>query len=161
MAKTKGKFRNTDIPYAQRLLMEKFTTIAQHRDHAALTALKLATVALNNSEGMGYYRLARFAKEQQKLTEEYYTDPEYMEVKLNQRLEQMGFRVVNGRLFGAVDDEGNTVSTRNLDESTLPKEDWRTTLERLGCVIVDRETFNAAEAADADVLIVRKKKDGL
>lgn len=121
MAKGKGKFRHSDIPYAQRLLMDKFTTIAQHRDHAALTALKLATVALNNTEGMGYFRLARFAKEQQKLTEEYYTDPEYMEVKLNQRLEQMGFRVVNGRLFGAIDEEGKTVSTKTLDENALPK----------------------------------------
>lgn len=120
MAKPKNRFKHSDIPYAQRLLMDKFTTIAQHRDHAALTAMKIATVALNNTEKMGYMRLARFAKEQQKLTEEYYSDPDYMEEKLNQRLEQMGFKVVNGRLFGAVDEEGNTVSTKNLDESTLP-----------------------------------------
>ena len=120
MAKPKNRFKHSDIPYAQRLLMDKFATIAQHRDHAALTAMKIATVALNNTEKMGYMRLARFAKEQQKLTEEYYSDPDYMEEKLNQRLEQMGFKVVNGRLFGAVDEEGNTVSTKNLDESTLP-----------------------------------------
>lgn len=122
MAKNRNKFGRTDIPYAQRLLMDKFTTIAQHRDHAALTALKIATVALNDTEGMGYLRLARFAKHQQELTEDYYEDPEYMEEKLNQRLEQMGFRVVNGRLFGAIDENGNTVSTKNLDESTLPPE---------------------------------------
>jgi hypothetical protein len=96
--------------------MEKFATVAQHRDHAALTAMKIATVALNDTEGMGYQRLARFAKHQQELTEEYYSDPEYMEEKLNQRLEQMGFRVVNGRLFGAVDENGNTVSTKLLEE---------------------------------------------
>ena len=121
MAKNRSKFGRTDIPYAQRLLMDKFTTIAQHRDHAALTAMKIATVALNNTEKMGYMRLARFAKEQQKLTEEYYSDPDYMEEKLNQRLEQMGFKVVNGRLFGAVDEEGNTVSTKTLTEDALPK----------------------------------------
>lgn len=49
------------------------------------------------------------------MTDEYYSDPEYMEVKLNQRLEQMGFKVVDGRLFGAVDDDGNVVSTKGLE----------------------------------------------
>jgi hypothetical protein len=111
----KPVFRRSDIPMKDRLLMNKFATVAEHRDHAALVAMKIATVALNNTEGMGYFRLARFAREQQKLTEEYYTDPEYQEEKLNQRLIQMGFKVVNGRLYGAVDDEGNTVSTKGLE----------------------------------------------
>lgn len=116
MAK-KAKFQRSDIPYKDRLLMNKFTSIAQHRDHAALTAMKIATVALNNTEKMGYIRLARFAKEQQRLTEEYYTDPEYQEEKLNQRLEQMGFRVVDGRLLGAVDKDGNTVPVKMLEDA--------------------------------------------
>lgn len=77
-------------------------------------------VALNDTEKMGYLRLARFAKRQQELTEEYYTDPEYQETKLNERLEQMGFKVVNGRLFGAVDEDGNTVPTKLLED--LPNE---------------------------------------
>lgn len=47
--------------------------------------------------------------------EEYYSDPEYMEEKLNQRLEQLGFKVRDGRLYGAVDEEGNTVSTQGLE----------------------------------------------
>lgn len=111
----KRRFQQSDIPLADRLLMNKFKSIAEHRDHAALTAMKIATVALNDTEKMGYLRLARFAKRQQKLTEEYYSDPEYMEVKLNQRLEQLGFRIVNGRLFGAVDDEGNIVPTKELE----------------------------------------------
>lgn len=110
-----GRVRS-DIPYKDRLLMNKFTNVAQHRDHAALTAMKIATVALNDTEGMGYLRLSRFAKRQQALTEEYYTDPEYMEAKLNQRLEQLGFKIVDGRLFGAVDDHGNTVPTKSLEE---------------------------------------------
>lgn len=119
--KTKPKFQRSDIPLKDRLLMNKFSSIAEHRDHAALTAMKIATVALNDTEGMGYMRLARFAKRQQALTEEYYSDPEYMEEKLNQRLEQLGFKVVNGRLFGAVDDEGNTVSTKGMEVSSCGK----------------------------------------
>lgn len=117
MAKgNKAKFQQSNIPFKERLLMNKFATVAEHRDHAALTAMKIATVALNDTEKMGYTRLARFAKRQQQLTEEYYTDPEYMEEKLNQRLEQMGFKVVNGRLFGAIDADGNTVPTKLLDD---------------------------------------------
>ena len=111
----KPVFRRSDIPMKDRLLMNKFATVAEHRDHAALTAMKIATLALNRTEGMGYIRLARFAKEQQKMTEEYYSDPEYYEVKLNQGLEQLGFKVVNGRLYGAVDEDGNTVPTKNLE----------------------------------------------
>lgn len=111
----KPAFRRSDIPMKDRLLMNKFATVAEHRDHAARTAMKIATLALNRTEGMGYFRLARFAKEQQKMTEEYYSDPEYYEVKLNQGLEQLGFKVVDGRLYGAVDDEGNTVPTKELE----------------------------------------------
>lgn len=112
----KQKFQRSDIPMKDRLLMNKFATVAQHRDHAALIAMKIATVALNDTEGMGYLRLARFAKRQQALTEEYYTDPDHQEEKLNQRLVQLGFKVVNGRLFGAVDEDGNTVPTKLLED---------------------------------------------
>ena len=109
---------NAHIPMKDRLLVNKFSSIAMHRDHAALTAMKIATVALNDTEKMGYMRLARFAKRQQELTEEYYSDPDYMEEKLNQRLEQMGFKVgENGRLFGAVDEDGNTVPVKMMEES--------------------------------------------
>lgn len=111
----KPLMKRSDIPMKDRLLMNKFSTVAEHRDHAALTAMKIATLALNRTEGMGYTRLARFAKEQQKMTEEYYSDPEYYEVKLNQGLVQLGFRVVNGRLYGAVDGDGNIVPTKELE----------------------------------------------
>ena len=97
--------------------MDKFQTIAQHRDHAAMVAMKIATVALNDTEKMGYMRLARFAKRQQELTELYYTDPTYQEEKLNERLEQMGFKIINGRLYGAVDQEGNTVPVKKMEDA--------------------------------------------
>ena len=40
-----------------------------------------------------------------------------MEAKLNQRLQQLGFKIVDGRLFGAVDADGNTVPTKMLEET--------------------------------------------
>ena len=45
----KPVFRRSDIPMKDRLLMNKFATVAEHRDHAALIAMKIATVALNNT----------------------------------------------------------------------------------------------------------------
>ena len=123
--KRSGGWVRSDIPYKDRLLMAKFTSVAQHRDHAALTAMKIATVALNDTEGMGYLRLARFAKRQQALTEEYYSDPEYMEAKLNQRLEQLGFKIVDGRLYGALDDQGNIVPTKMLEDANNERSDFK------------------------------------
>lgn len=121
MAKSKKHYPkksipNSSIPLKDRLLMNKYATVAQHRDHSALISMKIATVALNDTEGLGYTRLCRFAHRQQELSREYYSDPEYMEAKLNQRLEQMGFKVEDGRLFGAVDEEGNIVPTSRLEE---------------------------------------------
>lgn len=66
MAK-KPKFQRSDIPLKDRLLMNKFATIAEHRDHAARVAMMIATVALNDTLGLGYERIARFAHRQQEL----------------------------------------------------------------------------------------------
>lgn len=112
---TRSKHGRSDIPYKDRLMMDKYATIAAQRDDAARTAMKIATVALNDTEGLGYQRLCRFAKRQQQLTEEYYSDPEYQEAKLNLRLMQLGFLVENGHIYGAVDDNGNTVPTKELE----------------------------------------------
>ena len=104
----------SDIPYRDRLLMDKLATVAEHRDHAALVAMKIATVALNDTEGMGYVRLSRFAMRQMELTREYYQDPDYQEEKLNQRLTQLGFLIKDGKMYGALDENDNIVPTKNL-----------------------------------------------
>ena len=56
--------------------MEKRATIAEHRNEAAMVALQIACVALNDTEGLGYKRLSVFAKRLQELVAEYYEDPE-------------------------------------------------------------------------------------
>lgn len=113
-AKSKG-IRHSDIPYKDRLMVNKYASIAAHRDNAALIAMKIATVALNDTEGMGYLRLSRFAKRQHELTEEFYADPEYQEAKLDERLRQLGFLVENGRIYCAEDDNGQIVPTSTLE----------------------------------------------
>lgn len=111
--KSKGVQRS-DIPYKDRLMVNQFANIAQHRDHSALVANKVGMVALNDTEGLGYLRLSRFAKRYHFLNEEYYKDPEYQEAKLDQRLRQLGFLVEDGRVFCAEDDNDEIVSTDTL-----------------------------------------------
>lgn len=119
MAKKTGKKRSTmqrsDIPYAERLRANKLANIANHRDDAHLVELKLSLVSLNQSEGLGYVRLSRFAKIQNENREKFYKDPEYESVKLDQAVRQLGFIVEDGRLICAVDEEGKIVPTKNLE----------------------------------------------
>ena len=111
--KSKGVQRS-DIPYKDRLMVNQFANIAQHRDHSALVANKVGMVALNDTEGLGYLRLSRFAKRYHFLNEEYYKDPEYQEAKLDERLRKLGFLVEDGRVFCAEDEDDNIVSTDTL-----------------------------------------------
>lgn len=96
----------SDIPYAERLRMNKFRTIAEHRDDSAITALKVACVALNDTEGLGFDRLCRFALHLQDLMSAFYADPDTEEVKLNERLRKIGFYV---------DERGHLLVKRNQD----------------------------------------------
>lgn len=48
----KRKFQRSDIPYKDRLLMQRHDNIRDHRDEAARVAMQLACVALNDTEGL-------------------------------------------------------------------------------------------------------------
>ena len=97
-----------------RLLLEKYRTIKEHRDDAARIAMKVSCVALNNTEGLGYARLMRFADELGRLIDEYYSDPEVQEAHLNARLEQIGFKIDGAHMFGAKDKDGNAVKMEKV-----------------------------------------------
>lgn len=103
--KKNPKFVRSDIPYAERLLMQKRQNIADHRNEAAMIALQVACVALNDTEGLGYFRLARFARRLKELIAEYYEDPEVGAAHLKTRLEQLGFIVKDGHMFVAENTE--------------------------------------------------------
>ena len=55
---SKSKFGRSDIPFKDRLLMNKYQTIADHRDHAASVVLRIAAIKANRRLGLGYKRLA-------------------------------------------------------------------------------------------------------
>lgn len=112
----KSKFTRSDIPLKDRLLMNKYQTIADHRDHAASVVLRICSIQANRGLGLGYMRLAKFVRECQKMITQYYDDPEYYEIKLNQGMEQLGFKVIDGKVFVALDEAGNIVPTKTLDK---------------------------------------------
>ena len=107
----------SDIPYAMRMQLQKYEQVRQHRDEAAKIALHLACVALNNTEGLGYLRLVRFAKEPKKLIAEYYADEEVGQAHLLHRLEQIGFLVKDGRIYAVEEAEtGKVVLPSSLEK---------------------------------------------
>lgn len=108
----------SDIPYAARLQMQKYQQIADHRNEAAMIALQVACVALNETEDLGYARLSRFARKLQELIREYYEDPVVGDAHLKRRLEQLGFIVKNGHMFAVENAEtGEIVPTKMLGEN--------------------------------------------
>lgn len=116
MKRQKQKFQRSDIPYSERLLMQKRQNIAEHRNEAARIALQVACVALNDTEGLGYVRLSRFAKRLHELIQEYYEDPVVGDAHLMRRLEQLGFLIKDGKMLSAVDENGEPVPIQKLKE---------------------------------------------
>ncbi len=106
----------SDIPYVQRKQMEKYSTIAAHRNEAASVALQVACVALNDTEGLGYMRLSRFARRLKLLIDEYYSDPEVGAAHLKTRLEQLGFIVKDGHMYAVENAETGEVVPKKLME---------------------------------------------
>lgn len=98
------------LTYAQQLRMKKQAELQAHGEQTAQTALKLACIALNDTEGLGFYRLSRFAQHLLQLVDWYYKDPELSEYQLNRRLEQMGFVIsATGGVQAEADENGNPV----------------------------------------------------
>lgn len=112
--KHSNSIQRSDIPYKDRLMVGRFANIAQHRDHSAVVANKIGMVALNDLKNMGYIQLTRWGLLYNSLNEEFYSDPEYQEAKLDDRIRQMGFVVEDGRVIFAEDENGEIVSTNTL-----------------------------------------------
>lgn len=108
MKKRKGAAQQ--LPYADRLRMKKQAELQEHSAQAVQTALKLACIALNDTEGLGFLRLTRFAQHLLEQADEYYSDPELKEYQINRRLEQMGFVITDtGGVQAMQDGNGNPV----------------------------------------------------
>lgn len=103
----KQKRKEPRLPYAVELQLRRQAEIQAEAERRAVTALKCGCVALNDTEGLGFARLTRFALHLKELIDEYYADPELGEMRLNRRCEQLGFLIgKHGELLADVDGEG-------------------------------------------------------
>ena len=106
--------------YAEQLQMKKIMATRAERDDAAMVAMQLACVALNDTEGLGCVRLTRFARRLHQLIQEFYSDRPVGEVHLKARLEELGFIVQDGRMFGLQDEDGNVLNCRRVPTDCVP-----------------------------------------
>lgn len=110
MKNRKRKGPAQQLPYADRLLMEKQQKIADERQDSAEIIIKLACLTLNDMEGWSFVRLTRFAMNLIENVKEYYSDPERMENWVNKRFDKMGYVVTaDGDLKAKLDAAGNPV----------------------------------------------------
>ena len=86
----KRRFQRSDIPYVQRLAMERAGSIAANREVAAQAALLCASVAMHEVKNVGYKRLVRFSLRFKQVIDEFYEDVEVGMAHAKARMEQMG-----------------------------------------------------------------------
>lgn len=107
----------SDIPYAQRLAMQRVGVIAANREQAAKAALLCASVALYEVKGIGYKRLVRFSLRFKRVIDEFYEDVEVGLAHAKTRLAQIGIEI-SGVLY-TVTPDGRTARQLELDNHML------------------------------------------
>lgn len=116
----KKKRAAPQVPYAVELQMRRQQAISDEAERRAQIALKCACVALNDTEGLGYMRLAKFGVHLRELIDEYYSDIELGEMRLNRRLEQLSFKIgQNGGLLIGLDEDEKPVKLQSMPEGML------------------------------------------
>ena len=83
----------SDIPYAQRIVMQQNNDIAIGRNHAAKITMFCNSIALHEVEGIGYKRLVRFSIHFKEVVDEFYEDVEMGMAHAKRRMEQMGMPI--------------------------------------------------------------------
>lgn len=116
-SKAHGIMGRSDIPYAQRMAIQRKSDIIVNRDHAAKIAMYCLSVAMYEEEGIGYKRLVRFSFRHQAVIEEFYEDIDVGMAHAKQRMEQMGMPI-SGELF-TYDAEGQTKWEREIGNHRL------------------------------------------
>ncbi len=98
--KHKGIMDRSDIPFAQRMRMQREAEIVNVRNKAAQVAMFCDAVALNEVEGIGYKQLVLYSLHFKGVVDEFYEDPEVGMAHAKKRMEQMG-RPISGEFFMA------------------------------------------------------------
>lgn len=115
--KNKGFMGRSDIPFAQRMQLQRQAEIVSIRNQAAKVAMFCRSVALHDVEGIGYKRLVRFSLHFKKVIDEFYEDVEVGMAHAAQRLAQMG-RPISGELF-TVEPDGRSKRVTEKQNNAL------------------------------------------
>jgi hypothetical protein len=115
--KSRGIMGRSDIPYAQRIAMQRQSDIIVNRDHAAKIAMFCLSAAMHEEEGIGYKRLVRFSFQHKEVIEEFYEDPDVGMAHAKRRLEQMGMPI-SGEFY-TYEAEGQTKREQEIGNHRL------------------------------------------
>lgn len=115
--KNKGFMGRSDIPFAQRMQLQRQAEIVSIRNQAAKVAMFCRSVALHDVEGIGYKRLVRFSLHFKEVVDEFYEDVEVGMAHAAQRLAQMG-RPISGELF-TVEPDGRSKRRVEMQNNAL------------------------------------------
>ena len=118
MSKKQGvkRTKQSQVDYHTRIQIEKAATIAVEREAAAKQALKIACVALNESEGLGFTRLCRFALTMQGIISDLNADPERTMYHIDNRLRKMGFPIDGVSISAPQGEDGQFYKLKDLPE---------------------------------------------
>lgn len=83
----------SDIPFSQRLAMQRANDIAVGRNHAAKITMFCTSIALHEVKGIGYKRLVRYSLRFKAVVDEFYEDIELGMAHAKHRMEQMGMPI--------------------------------------------------------------------
>lgn len=117
MPRHKGFMGRSDIPFAQRLKLQRQAEIVAYREETARVTMFCNAVALHQVEGIGYKRLVKYSLHFKKINDEFYADPVVGMEHAKRRMEYMGMPI-SGELF-TVDPIGRTKRDLELDNNAL------------------------------------------
>lgn len=115
--KAHGIMGRSDIPFAQRMALQHQHNIVMNRDHAAKIAMYCLSVAMHETEGIGYKRLVRFSFRHKKRIDDFYEDPEVSMEHAKHRLSQMGIEI-SGELY-TIGAEGQSKREQEIGNNRL------------------------------------------
>ena len=113
----KGIMGKSNIPYVQRLQMQRQGEDIATRNHSAQIAMFCTSVALHEIAGIGYKRLVKFSLHFKEIVDEFYEDVEVGMDHAKRRMEQMGIPI-SGELF-VTEDKGQSKRRMELENHSL------------------------------------------
>lgn len=113
----RGVMGQSNIPYAQRLMMQQHSDIVASRNQSSKITMFCMSIAMHELEGIGYKRLVKFSLHFKEIVDEFYEDPEVGMAHAQIRMEQMGMPI-SGEFY-AVEVPGLSKRNQQIHDHAL------------------------------------------